>query len=374
MMHLLSAVVSFATGVRPVPLSGHCVAGKQMGMRSIPLRLALCAVSAAALPSERATAQADNFYAGRTISILVSGGGAYETYSRTFARHLPKYIPGHPAMIVQQMPGAGGARAASFLYRVAPRDGTVIGGLHGAVLTAPFLNPGAADFDVTKFSWIGNATNDTFVGYVWHTSPVQSLEDARSRQLVVGGTSVGGNGIDMAIILREVFGYRLKIVSGYKTSSETKIALERGEIEGTLANAWSSLNQTDWLSRGLVRVIIQHGFHKHPALPDVPLSRDLGRDEAEQQMVDVLNVRDEITRPYVAPPGIPAPRLDMLRRAFDATLRDGEFLADVRRQQLEIDTPMSGEELAAVAERVAKTPPAVVQRLMQLFSNYKDAR
>jgi tripartite-type tricarboxylate transporter receptor subunit TctC len=344
-----------------------------MSMRSIVLRLTLCAI-AAALLSGRASAQADNFYAGKTISIILSGGGAYETYSRMFARYMPKYIPGHPAMIVQGMPGAGGERAASFLYKVAPRDGTVIGALHGAVLTAPFLNPGAADFDVTKFSWIGNATHDTFVGYVWHTAPVQSLEDAKTMPLVVGGTSLGGNGIDMGIILREVFGYKLKIVSGYKTSAETKLALERGEIEGTLANAWSSLNQTDWLARGLVRVIIQHGFHKHPALPDVPLSRDLARNEAERQMVDVLNVRDEITRPYVAPPGIPATRLDMLRRAFDATLRDGEFLGDVSRQQLEIDGPMSGEELAQVAERVAKTPPAVVQRLLQLFANYKDAR
>jgi tripartite-type tricarboxylate transporter receptor subunit TctC len=347
---------------------------RSMTGRSIVLPLAVCAICAALLPSGRAGAQADNFYAGKTISILASGGGTYETYSRLFARHMPKYIPGHPAMIVQGMPGAGGERAASFLYKVAPRDGTVVGALHGAVLTAPFLTPGAADFDVTKFSWIGNATQDAFVGYVWHTSPVQSLEDAKSRQLVVGGTSLGGNGIDMGIILKDVFGYRLKIVSGYKTSAETKIALERGEIEGTLANAWSSLNQTDWLARGLVRVIVQHGFHKHPALPDVPLSRDLGRDEGERQMVDVLNVRDEVMRPYAAPPGIPAERLDLLRRAFDATLRDAEFLADVQRQKLEIDEPMSGQELAAVAERVARTPPAVVQRLLLLFSNYKEAR
>src|SRR5712691_11266070 len=133
-----------------------------MNSRSIALRLPLCALAAAALPSARAEAQADDFYAGKTITIIVSGGGAYETYGRTFARHMPKYIPGHPTMIVQQVPGAGGARAASFLYRVAPRDGTVIGGLHGAILTAPFLSPGAADFDITKFSWIGNATHDTF--------------------------------------------------------------------------------------------------------------------------------------------------------------------------------------------------------------------
>jgi tripartite-type tricarboxylate transporter receptor subunit TctC len=158
----------------------------------------LCAVLIAFLGCAPSIAAPDEFYAGKTITILTSGGGAYETYGRTFARYMPKYIPGHPAMIVQAMPGAGGARAASYLYRVAARDGTIIGGLHGAVLTAPFLNPRAADFDVTRFSWIGNATRDKYVGYVWHTSPVQSLEDAKTRQLIVGGTSVGGNGIDMA--------------------------------------------------------------------------------------------------------------------------------------------------------------------------------
>jgi tripartite-type tricarboxylate transporter receptor subunit TctC len=331
----------------------------------------LYAVLIAFLGCAPSIAAPDEFYAGKTITILTSGGGAYETYGRTFARYMPKYIPGHPAMIVQAMPGAGGARAASYLYRVAARDGTIIGGLHGAVLTAPFLNPRAADFDVTRFSWIGNATRDKYVGYVWHTAPVQSLEDAKTRQLIVGGTSVGGNGIDMAIIMKEVFGYKLKIVSGYKSSAETKLALERGEIEGTLGNAWSSLNQTDWLSRKLVRVVVQHGSGKLPQLAAVPLLRDAARTEAERQMIDLMNVRDEITRPYLAPPDIPPARLDMLRRAFDATVKDADFLGDVQRQHLEIEGPSTGEELAGLVDHIAKTPPAVVQQLVTLFANYR---
>jgi tripartite-type tricarboxylate transporter receptor subunit TctC len=326
---------------------------------------------AAALLCGAARAQPDMFYAGKTITIITSGGGAYETYGRNFARHMPKYIPGHPTIIVQAMPGAGGSRAASYLYKVAARDGTVIGGLHGAVLTGPFMNPGASDFDVTRFSWIGNATRDNYVGYVWHTAPAQSLEEAKTKPLVVGGTSVGGNGIDMAIVMKEVFGYKLKIVSGYKTSAETKIALERGEIEGTVANAWSSLNQTDWLAKKRVRVIVQHGSRKHRALPDVPLFRDLARTEAERQMIELLNVRDDVTRPYLGPPGVPASRLEILRRAFDATLRDPTFLADMQRQKLEIDEPSTGEELTALVDTIARTPPAVVQQLVTLFNNYK---
>jgi tripartite-type tricarboxylate transporter receptor subunit TctC len=342
-----------------------------MNTRPRLIGLTLCALITVAVLPGRPAAAPDAFYAGKTISIITSGGGAYEAYGRMFARHMPKYIPGHPTIIVQAMPGAGGARAASYLYNAAPRDGTVIGGVHGAVLTAPFMNPGAAEFDVTKFSWIGNATRDKYVGYVWHTAPVQSLEEARTKQLIVGGTSVGGNGIDMAIIMKEIFGYKLKIVAGYRSSSETKIALERGEIEGTVGNAWSSLNQTDWLARKLVRVIVQHGTQKHRELPDVPLFRDLARNEAERQMIDIMNVRDEFTRPYLAPPGIPSARLDVLRRAFDATVRDEAFLADVLRQKLEIEAPSSGEDVVAAVEMLARTPPAIAQRLVALFNSYK---
>jgi tripartite-type tricarboxylate transporter receptor subunit TctC len=345
-----------------------------MSLRSIDLRLALGLLLAVACTQASAPAAAEDFYAGKTLSIIVDGGGAYEAYARVLAQHMPKYIAGRPAIIVQQMPGAAGVRAANYLNKIAPRDGTVIAGLHGAVLTAPLLSPNAATFDITRFSWIGNVTRDTYVGYVWHTSPVQSLEEAKSTQLVLGGTSVGGNGIDMAVMARDVFGYKVKIVSGYKTSAETKIALERGEIDGTFANLWTSLKQTDWLAKGLVRVIVQHGSRKHPELPDTPLFRDLARDDTERQMLDVLGVREEITRPYLAPPEIPAERLTTLRRAFDAALRDPAYLADMRRQQLEVEGPSTGEELAVVVDQIARTPPVVVQRLVTLFNNYKDAR
>jgi tripartite-type tricarboxylate transporter receptor subunit TctC len=336
--------------------------------RRLALRLLLAVACAAAC----GPAAADDFYAGKTLSVIVDGGGAYEAYARVLAQHLPKYIPGRPAIIVQEMPGAGGVRAANYLYNIAPRDGTVLAGLHGAVITAPLLNPSAATFDVTRFSWIGNVTRDTYVGYVWHTSPVQSLEEAKSKQLVLGGTSMGGNGIDMAIVARDVFGLKVKIVSGYRTSADTKIALERGEIDGTFANLWTSLKQTDWLAKGLVRVIVQHGSERHPELPETPLFRELARDDAERQMLDILGVREEITRPYLAPPQIPPERLQILRRAFAATLSDPAFLSDMQHQHLEVEGPSTGEELAAVVERTAKTPPAVVQRLVAIFNNYRD--
>jgi len=343
-----------------------------MRSRSTNFRFVLCAMLVWALPD--AAVSEDAFYAGKTVTIIVDGGGAYEAYARMLARHMPRHIPGHPNIIVQQMPGAGGVRAASFIYKVAPRDGTVIAGLHGAVITAPLLNPGVSDFDARRFSWIGNVTRDTYTGYVWRTSPVQSLEEAKIKQLVVGGTSVGGNGIDMAILAKELFGLKLKIVSGYKTSAETKIALEKGEIEGTFANLLSSLKQTDWLAQGQVRIIVQHGGRKHRELPDVPLLRDLAQSDEERQILDLMGVRDEIARPYLAPPGLPEPRLAMLRRAFDATLVDPDFIAEMQRQRLEIDGPSTGEELAAAVDKIAETPPAIVQRVVTLFNRHKEAR
>ena len=346
-----------------------------MSPRSRAVRPIVCALLLAALLPDRSNAAPDDeFYSGKTISIVVTGAGAYETYARTFARYMRKYIPGRPNMIVQGMPGASGLRAANYLYRVAPRDGTVIGAMHGAILTAPLLASDVAQFDVTRFSWIGNATRDTYVGYVWHASPIQSLEDARTRQFIVGGTAVGGAGIDMAIVAKDVFGYRLKIVSGYKSSIETKLAIERGEIEGQIATGWSSLKLSELPAQKKVRVLIQHGDRKHRELPEVPMFWDLARNEAERQMLDVLGVRYEIAKPYFAPPDIPAARLAMLRRAFDATLKDAGFVADMQRLQLELDEPLTGEALSALVQKVSKTPTAIVQRLVTLFANYKDAK
>lgn len=346
-----------------------------MQSRSMILALVFGAWLAASLvASQRAVSAQDNFYAGKTISIVVDGTGAYETYARTLARHLPRHIPGQPKIIVQAMPGASGICAATYIYKIAPRDGTVIGGLRGALLTAPLLSPEVAQFDLNRFSWIGNSTRDVYVGYSWHASSIRSLEDARTRQFIVGGTSVGGAGIDIALIAKEVFGYNLKIVSGYKSSGETKLAVEKGEIEGQIATGLTSIKLANWLPANKIRLIIQHGAARHRELPDVPLFRDLARNEAERQMLDFLDVRYEIAKPYLGPPGMPPARLALLRRAFDETLKDPAHIADMQRLQLEFDEPMGGEKLAALAERISRTPPEVVQRVATLFANYKDAK
>jgi tripartite-type tricarboxylate transporter receptor subunit TctC len=316
--------------------------------------------------------RAQDFYAGKTISIIVSGGGVYEAYARLMANTMPRHIPGRPSMIVQQVTGGGGIRAGNYMHSIAAKDGTVIAGTHGAVLSAGLLAPEVVEFDVTKFNWIGNITRDTYLVYVWHDAPIKTFEDAKTTQVIMGGTSVGGAGIDMAIFARDLLGYKIKIVSGYKTSAETKLAIEKGEIHGTMGNAISDLNMTDWLATGKVRILLQHGTKPSRHFPNVPLFRSIVHDEQQLRMLDLLGVREEIAKPYFAPPGIPPERLAILRQAFEASLKDPEFLAEAQRQRLEVEDPMPGEQLAAVAERVAKTPRAVVEQLVGVLKNFKD--
>lgn len=334
--------------------------------------LALAAVLAAGAASQ-AAAQETNF-SGKVIRIVVSGGGAYEAYARLVARHMPAFIPGKPAMIVQEMPGNGGIRAASFLYNIAPKDGTVLGAIHGAVITAPLLQPSVVDFDVTKFNWLGNATADVYIGYVTAASPVQSLEEAKTKEWIVGGTSLGSSGIDMGIIGKELFGLKLKIIPGYRTSDETKLAMERGEIQGTMGSTWGSLKTSDLLRRKAVKVVLQHGAKPHPELKDVPLFGDLAKNDTERQMLDVMRVRGEIAKPYLAPPGVPAPVVEMLRQAFSKTVVDKGFIDEVTRLNLEFDQPMDGATLQAEVERIARTSPQAIGQLTKMLNSFNDGK
>lgn len=327
------------------------------------------ALSLALLSSPRAQ---EDFYAGKTIRLIVSGGGAYEAFARNFARYMPAYLPGKPNIVVQEMPGGGGMRAGSYLYNIAPRDGTVIGAVHGSVITAPLLSPGIADFDVNKFGWIGNATRDVYIGYVNKTASVQSLEESKTRQVIMGGTSLGSNGIDMAIIGRDLFGLKFKIISGYKTSVDTKLAMDRNEIDGTAGSTLGSLKTSGMMDNGSVKIIFQHGFAKHPDLPDVPLFSDLAKTDTEREMLNVMLARGEFAKPYLAPPDLPPQRLELLRTAFMRTTQDPGFIADVTKQKLEYDQPTSGQDLAVLIAKVLNTSPTTIDRLNKLLTTYND--
>jgi len=321
-----------------------------------------------------AHAAEDDFYKGKQIRLVISSApaGVYDTYGRLLARYLPAHLPGRPTIVVQNMPGASGLRAANYLSNNAPRDGTVIAGVHNGIPTAPFEEPKQAQFDVNKLSWIGSISEDPFVGYVWHTTPIQNYEDAKKSEIVVGNASVNSMGAKMAIFSNAVFGTKFKIVIGYEDASRVKLALERGELHRTFANSWGDLKtqQPDWIRDKKVKIIIQHGYHKDRDLPDVPLIINQARNDADRQALDLLLERQKFARLYVAPPGVPLARLELLRRAFNAMVKDPDFLQGVHAARLAVDNPMTGEQLAKEIARLSATPAAVMGRLSQLFDDY----
>jgi tripartite-type tricarboxylate transporter receptor subunit TctC len=322
-----------------------------------------------------AAESAEDFYRGKQIRLIVStdAGGAYDAYARLVAPVLKDHIPGNPTVIVQNMPGASGLKTANYMFAAAARDGTVIAGTHSSVLTAPLTSPGVAIFDANKFSWIGSVTSDPYIGYVWHTARVKTLEDTKTTEVIMGGVSVGSAGVDLAIMARDMFGLKLKIVTGYKASNDVKLAMERGEVQGTFANAWSSIRtaEPEWLRDKKIRIIVQHGFKKHPQLPDVPSIFELAENEADQQALVFMLARQEAAKPYFAPPDVPADRLAVLRRAFDATVRDPRFVALAAKTGVALDAPMTGDELAALVAKVSQTPATVVQRVNHMLTEKK---
>jgi tripartite-type tricarboxylate transporter receptor subunit TctC len=345
-----------------------------MEFKGTMLRLAGIAALAGIVASP-ATA-AEDFYKGKQITIICSAdaGTGYDAYARLMSEFLPRHIPGNPQVVVQNMPGASGLKAANFVYNVAAKDGLTIAATHAAIPTAPLFSPDAAQYDVKKIPFIGNVTGDPYVGLVWHTAPIKTLEEAKTTEVIMGGGAVGSASVDMAIFGREMFGLKFKIVTGYKSSAETKLAIEREEIHGTFGNGWTSLKTgaPDWLKENKIRIITQFGFKKHPELPDVPLFMDLAQKPEERQIVELLLARQEFAKPYYFPPGTPADRVDTLRRAFDKVIKDPGFVAAAEKGQLALDGPMTGEELGALASKLADTPRSLLDRIDATFAKFRE--
>ena len=319
---------------------------------------------------------AEDFYKGKQITIIASSAGTYESYARMLAKYIGKYIPGNPSVITQIMAGASGLTAANHVYNVAPKDGTVFTVTHGHIPTLTMINPDGARFEPTKFSWIGSVTKDVFVGYVWHTSPVQSMAEAKTKEITVGGQAPGSMSIDMAILAREMLGLKFKIITGYKSSDEAKIAIERGELNGHFGTAWSSLKREngDWLKDKKIRIFTQFGFKPHPELMDVPLFVNEAKNEDDHKALELMLARQETAKPFYGPPGIPADRVAIIRKAFDDLMKDKEFLADMEKQSLDVEQPMPGHEVADLVAKLQKTDPKVAQRLNKAFDNFKENR
>jgi tripartite-type tricarboxylate transporter receptor subunit TctC len=313
-----------------------------------------------------APAHADDFYAAKTITMTThtGAGGGYDTLLRLIARHLGRHIPGSPIFIASNMPGAGGLTAFNHAARIAPQDGTfltLVG--QGLVVHEPTGQPGL-QASLGAMNWIGNASQSPNVTAVWHTSPVKTIDDARKREVLVGSTGAGSPDAQMPRVYNALLGTRFKVVTGYTGGAQINIAMERGEVEGRGTNTWPSYKATfpDAVRENKLVPLIQIGLKRDPDLPNVPLLTDLVAGEPQREPVArFLSLTTAISRPLAAPPNVPPDRVKLLRRAFDATMRDEAFLAEAERLKIDID-PMSGEDTESAIRQILATPADVIAR------------
>ena len=318
----------------------------------------------AAIPSRQAEAQSvAEFYRGKVVNLIVgySAGGGYDTYTRILARHLGKHIPGNPTIVVQNAPGAGSLKLANTLYNVAPKDGTTIGIFSRGMAMEPLIGGTNTQFDSTKFTWLGSGTNENSVFVAWHTSPVKTWNDLVTKNFTVGGEGSGSDPDVYALLLKNAFGAKLKLITGYPGTAEIAIALERGEIDTRASWSWSSLKTLKpyWLAQKKVNLPVQLNLSKGADLQDVPLISEFATTEKQRQMLTLILSRQEMARPYVAPPGIPEDRKVALRAAFDKAWADPELLAEMKARGQEVN-PVSGAALDKLIADLYATPKDVV--------------
>jgi len=328
------------------------------------LRLAAAAV--VALPCALAQAQSPaDFYKGKIVDLDIgySVGGGYDLYARLIARHLGDHIPGNPTVVPKNMEGAGSLRLANYLYAAAPRDGTVIGAVARGAAFDPLLNESGAQFDASKFSWIGSANNEVSVCVARTSSGITSFNDVLAKPLTVGSTGVGDDTYQFPAVMNAVIGTKFKIVTGYPGGNDVSLALERGEVQGRCGWSWSSILATrmNWIATNRMVVLVQMSLSKHPDLPDVPLVMDLAKTDEQRQIFKLVFARQVMGRPYVAPPDVPAERLAVLRQAFSETMADPDFLSETTQNKFEIN-PVSGERVEALVKEAYRTPPEVTNK------------
>jgi tripartite-type tricarboxylate transporter receptor subunit TctC len=343
-------------------------------MRTSVLLPGTMAAIAALNSTAPALAQEDPaaFYTGKTIRFVVGigVGSGYDITARVLARHIGNHIPGKPQIIVQNQPGAGSLTMTHSLYSAGPKDGTAIGASFQGMPAAPLLTPEVARFDASKLNWIGSTNRETQITYSWHSVPVKTIEDIRTKKFVVGSQAPGSSQNDFPVALNKLFGTQFSVVNGYESTSKIHLAMERGEVHGIAAVNWSSLTSLvpQWITEKKINLIGQFGMRPHPELKGLPMWLDIAKTEADKQAMQLLLSRLETGRPYFFPPDVPAARVEALRRAFDATMKDPAFLAEAEKSKLEID-PMSGEEIAAFVAKLNATPPDVVARVRDAMAS-----
>jgi tripartite-type tricarboxylate transporter receptor subunit TctC len=332
------------------------------------------AATIGALSHGPAQAQGVSF-AGRTVTLMchVPPGGGYDAYLRLLARHLRQHLPGNPSIIVVNKPGAGGAVAANYAADVAPRDGTFMLLMQQSMLVEEPLGQSALTTSVRDFNWIGNFSQSNNVVATWHTSHVKTIADAQKREALLGASGPGSTAAQLPAFLNAILKTRFKVVHGYTGGAAIDLAMQRGEVDGRGANTWAVYRSTgaEFVRQGSFNFLIQVGLRKESDLPEVPLLIDLVKgDPMKEQAARFVSLGLSISRPLTAPPGVAPERVALLRRAFDATMRDPQFLSEANKLSLEVD-PMSGEEVQSGINQILATPPDVIDALRAVMAAAK---
>lgn len=316
-------------------------------------------------PSTATADPIEDFYRGKSISMIIATapGGDYDLRARLVSRHMGRHIPGNPTIVPRNMPGGVGIQAMNYMANVAPKDGTTIHAIMQNMSTHQALGGAGVEFDTRKFFWIGNTTDTPNVINSWHTTDIRTIQDVMTRELVVGAPGQATNSVYYPKALNDLVGTKFKIVSGYPGGNDVNLAMERGEVGGRGSNSWASWKATkpDWLREKKIFMLVQIALKRDPELADVPTMIELAKSDEDKAVMTFLSADVPIARSYVTNPGVPAERVQALRRAFDATMQDPQLLAEAAKLNMDL-RPTTGEESQRYADLIANAPQQVLTR------------
>ena len=312
---------------------------------------------------------ADDFYKGRTIDLVIgySPGATYDLYARLVSRHMGNHIPGNPRIVPRNLAGAGSRVAVNYLYNVAAQDGTALATADQSLAVEQAMGDKQLTVDVNKLQWIGNPVVSNNTSVAWHTSQIRSVDDARAREVTMGATG-SSTSSQYPRLMNALLGTKFKVILGYPGANDINLAMERGEVAGKGSDSWAAWKATrpDWLRDKKINILVQIGLTKNPEMGDTPLLMDLAKNDEDRQVMKLLSTSVVIGRPIFAGPGVPAERVTVLRRAFDAMVRDADFIREAREAKMDLD-PVSGEELQKLVGEIVATPKHIADRLIDII-------
>jgi tripartite-type tricarboxylate transporter receptor subunit TctC len=337
-----------------------------------PTILLACLVALVAVPVQASVQAAKEFYHGKTVTLLVGGtaGGGVDVSARVLARHFGRHIPGHPTVVAQVMPGAGGIRAIDYMNAAAARDGTVLAILPPGPLLEPLIGKRKASYRMTDFQAIGAMTRELSLCVAWHGSRFKSIQDAQQNQMIVAGTGAASTTDVYPVVLNELLGTKFKIITGFQGSQESTLAIERGEVDGRCGWGWSSIKsvKNEWVRDRKLNFLLQFAPTRNAEFPDVPSVMELIRAETDRQSMSLLLGPLVLNKPVFAPPGVPSERISELRSAFKAAMNDPDLRAEVVKLSREDPDPTGGEEAQKIVADMYATPEAAVAKLRHILS------